>query len=164
MRCVLDVVALYKCLIGIHVCMFLVLALIQLFDSVCRSHQFYYMFGFLFFVAIILVITCSEATVLLCYFHLCAEVCKGQRLGLSLVRCSSKRWYLKPSSCLNNQLSCLLTTLLLLFFCFFWGGGVSTDEIYLFKLRTTPHLTNMLKSHDSKTKYKVDTTLNKIQS
>ncbi|XP_033638145.1 transmembrane 9 superfamily member 2-like [Asterias rubens] len=37
------------------------------------SHQFYYMFGFLFFVAIILVITCSEATVLLCYFHLCAE-------------------------------------------------------------------------------------------
>ncbi|XP_022107557.1 transmembrane 9 superfamily member 2-like isoform X2 [Acanthaster planci] len=37
------------------------------------SHQFYYMFGFLFFVAIILVITCSEATILLCYFHLCAE-------------------------------------------------------------------------------------------
>lgn len=37
------------------------------------SHQFYYMFGFLFVVAIILVITCSEATILLCYFHLCAE-------------------------------------------------------------------------------------------
>ncbi|XP_063967013.1 transmembrane 9 superfamily member 2-like [Lytechinus pictus] len=37
------------------------------------SHQFYYMFGFLFLVAIILVITCSEATILLCYFHLCAE-------------------------------------------------------------------------------------------
>ncbi|XP_010765105.1 transmembrane 9 superfamily member 2-like, partial [Notothenia coriiceps] len=38
------------------------------------SHQMYYMFGFLFLVFIILVITCSEATILLCYFHLCAEV------------------------------------------------------------------------------------------
>ncbi|XP_068596995.1 transmembrane 9 superfamily member 2 [Brachionichthys hirsutus] len=37
------------------------------------SHQMYYMFGFLFLVFIILVITCSEATVLLGYFHLCAE-------------------------------------------------------------------------------------------
>ncbi|KAM4878439.1 transmembrane 9 superfamily member 2-like isoform 2-T2 [Sylvia borin] len=37
------------------------------------SHQMYYMFGFLFLVFIILLITCSEATVLLCYFHLCAE-------------------------------------------------------------------------------------------
>ncbi|XP_059240795.1 transmembrane 9 superfamily member 2-like [Mustela nigripes] len=33
----------------------------------------YFMFGFLFLVFIILLITCSEATVLLCYFHLCAE-------------------------------------------------------------------------------------------
>ncbi|XP_025316676.3 transmembrane 9 superfamily member 2-like [Canis lupus dingo] len=37
------------------------------------SHQLYFMFGFLFLVFIILLITCSEATVLLCYFHLCAE-------------------------------------------------------------------------------------------
>ncbi|XP_077866353.1 LOW QUALITY PROTEIN: transmembrane 9 superfamily member 2-like [Saccoglossus kowalevskii] len=37
------------------------------------SHQMYYMFGFLFLVMVILIITCSEATVLLCYFHLCAE-------------------------------------------------------------------------------------------
>uniref|UniRef100_A0A8D0HGJ4 Transmembrane 9 superfamily member n=1 Tax=Sphenodon punctatus TaxID=8508 RepID=A0A8D0HGJ4_SPHPU len=37
------------------------------------SHQMYYMFGLLFLVFIILLITCSEATVLLCYFHLCAE-------------------------------------------------------------------------------------------
>ncbi|XP_038673822.1 transmembrane 9 superfamily member 2 [Scyliorhinus canicula] len=37
------------------------------------SHQMYYMFGFLFLVFIILILTCSEATVLLCYFHLCAE-------------------------------------------------------------------------------------------
>lgn len=37
------------------------------------SSQMYYMFGFLFLVFLILVITCSETTILLCYFHLCAE-------------------------------------------------------------------------------------------
>uniref|UniRef100_A0A2I9LPU4 Transmembrane 9 superfamily member n=1 Tax=Centruroides hentzi TaxID=88313 RepID=A0A2I9LPU4_9SCOR len=37
------------------------------------SSQTYYMFGFLFLVFIILIITCSETTILLCYFHLCAE-------------------------------------------------------------------------------------------
>ncbi|MPC40619.1 Transmembrane 9 superfamily member 2 [Portunus trituberculatus] len=37
------------------------------------SSQTYYMFGFLFLVFLILVVTCSETTVLLCYFHLCAE-------------------------------------------------------------------------------------------
>jgi transmembrane 9 superfamily protein 2/4 len=38
------------------------------------AHQFYYMFGFLTLVYIILLVTCSETTILLCYFHLCAEV------------------------------------------------------------------------------------------
>lgn len=37
------------------------------------SHQFYYMFGFLSVVYLILIITCSETTILLCYFHLCTE-------------------------------------------------------------------------------------------
>ncbi|VEN51336.1 unnamed protein product [Callosobruchus maculatus] len=37
------------------------------------SSQMYYMFGLLFLVFIILVITCAETTILLCYFHLCAE-------------------------------------------------------------------------------------------
>lgn len=37
------------------------------------AHQFYYMFGFLTLVYIILLVTCSETTILLCYFHLCAE-------------------------------------------------------------------------------------------
>jgi len=37
------------------------------------SHQIYYMFGFLFLVFIILILTCSETAILLCYFHLCAE-------------------------------------------------------------------------------------------
>jgi transmembrane 9 superfamily protein 2/4 len=37
------------------------------------SSQMYYMFGFLFLVFVILVITCSETTILLCYFHLCSE-------------------------------------------------------------------------------------------
>jgi transmembrane 9 superfamily protein 2/4 len=37
------------------------------------SHQFYYMFGFLSIVYLILIIICSETTILLCYFHLCTE-------------------------------------------------------------------------------------------
>lgn len=37
-------------------------------------HQFYYLFGFLFLVSSVLVITCSEVTILMCYFQLCAEV------------------------------------------------------------------------------------------
>ncbi|KAJ8750930.1 hypothetical protein K2173_016111 [Erythroxylum novogranatense] len=36
-------------------------------------HQFYYIFGFLFIVFIILIITCAEITVVLCYFQLCSE-------------------------------------------------------------------------------------------
>lgn len=37
------------------------------------SHQFYYMFGFISVVYLILIITCSQTTILLCYFHLCSE-------------------------------------------------------------------------------------------
>jgi len=33
----------------------------------------YYVFGFLFMVFLILCLTCAEVTILLCYFHLCAE-------------------------------------------------------------------------------------------
>ncbi|KAK4757564.1 hypothetical protein SAY87_018865 [Trapa incisa] len=36
-------------------------------------HQFYYIFGFLFIVFIILIVTCAEITVVLCYFQLCSE-------------------------------------------------------------------------------------------
>ncbi|KAL3633428.1 Transmembrane 9 superfamily member 8 [Castilleja foliolosa] len=36
-------------------------------------NQFYYIFGFLFIVFIILLVTCSEITVVLCYFQLCSE-------------------------------------------------------------------------------------------
>ena len=37
------------------------------------QHRFYYMFGFLALVFIILVVTCAEITIVLCYLHLCAE-------------------------------------------------------------------------------------------
>nr|KAJ3422607.1 hypothetical protein HK105_007288 [Polyrhizophydium stewartii] len=37
------------------------------------SHRIYYMFGFLFFVFIILAVTCALVSVLLVYFQLCAE-------------------------------------------------------------------------------------------
>ncbi|XP_078432050.1 transmembrane 9 superfamily member 7-like [Wolffia australiana] len=36
-------------------------------------NQFYYIFGFLFIVFVILVITCAEITIVLCYFQLCSE-------------------------------------------------------------------------------------------
>jgi len=36
-------------------------------------HQFYYVFGFLFLVLVILVITCAEITIVMCYFQLCSE-------------------------------------------------------------------------------------------
>lgn len=53
----------------------------------------YYIFGFLFLVFSILVITTIESTILLCYFHLCSEVFNfylkpfwlTQELGLPLV-------------------------------------------------------------------------------
>jgi hypothetical protein len=37
-------------------------------------HQIYFIFGFLFLVMIVLVVTCGEISILLCYFHLCNEV------------------------------------------------------------------------------------------
>ncbi|KAF5743369.1 hypothetical protein HS088_TW09G01437 [Tripterygium wilfordii] len=36
-------------------------------------NQFYYIFGFLFLVFIILLVTCAEITIVLCYFQLCSE-------------------------------------------------------------------------------------------
>ncbi|KAH9625509.1 hypothetical protein KSS87_012110, partial [Heliosperma pusillum] len=36
-------------------------------------NQFYYIFGFLFIVFVILIITCAEITIVLCYFQLCSE-------------------------------------------------------------------------------------------
>jgi transmembrane 9 superfamily protein 2/4 len=36
-------------------------------------HQFYYLFGFLALVFVILLITCAEITIVLCYFQLCSE-------------------------------------------------------------------------------------------
>jgi len=37
------------------------------------QHRFYYMFGFLALVFLILVVTCAEMSIVLCYLHLCAE-------------------------------------------------------------------------------------------
>jgi len=36
-------------------------------------HRFYYMFGFLFIVYVILIITSAEITIVMCYFQLCSE-------------------------------------------------------------------------------------------
>ncbi|RCV22133.1 hypothetical protein SETIT_4G196200v2 [Setaria italica] len=37
------------------------------------THQFYYMFGIVFLVFVILIVTCAEITIVLCYFQLCNE-------------------------------------------------------------------------------------------
>lgn len=37
------------------------------------GNQLYYIFGFLFIVFVILIVTCAEITVVMCYFQLCAE-------------------------------------------------------------------------------------------
>ncbi|ORZ01497.1 hypothetical protein BCR43DRAFT_487026 [Syncephalastrum racemosum] len=36
-------------------------------------HRIYYGIGFLFLVFVVLLLTCSQVTILLCYFHLCSE-------------------------------------------------------------------------------------------
>jgi transmembrane 9 superfamily protein 2/4 len=36
-------------------------------------HKFYYVFGFLLLVFLILIITCAEISIVMCYFHLCTE-------------------------------------------------------------------------------------------
>jgi transmembrane 9 superfamily protein 2/4 len=36
-------------------------------------NQFYYIFGFLFIVFLILIVTCAEISIVLCYFQLCSE-------------------------------------------------------------------------------------------
>jgi transmembrane 9 superfamily protein 2/4 len=41
--------------------------------SALWMHQIYYIFGFLFLVLLILVATCAETTILMCYFQLCNE-------------------------------------------------------------------------------------------
>lgn len=37
--------------------------------------KFYYVFGFLFLVFLILLLTCAEITIVMIYFQLCNEVC-----------------------------------------------------------------------------------------
>ena len=37
------------------------------------QHRFYYMFGFLALVFLILIVTCAEISIVLCYLHLCSE-------------------------------------------------------------------------------------------
>lgn len=45
----------------------------SLFQAIWEN-QFYYLFGFLFLVFIILVVSCSQISIVMVYFQLCAEV------------------------------------------------------------------------------------------
>lgn len=40
------------------------------------ENQFYYLFGFLFLVFIILIVSCSQISIVMVYFQLCGEVCQ----------------------------------------------------------------------------------------
>ncbi len=62
-------------------------------------HQVYYVFGFLFVVFLILIVTCAEITIVLCYFQLCNEdyrwwwrsfLCSGSSAGYMLLYSA---WY-----------------------------------------------------------------------
>jgi len=50
----------------------------QLVVGLCRQsiweNQFYYLFGFLFVVFIIIIISCSQIAIVMTYFQLCGEV------------------------------------------------------------------------------------------
>jgi hypothetical protein len=64
---------LFSCLVGgilpfgaVFIELFFILTSIWL-------HKFYYIFGFLSLVFLILIVTCMEITIVLCYFQLCSE-------------------------------------------------------------------------------------------
>ena len=58
------------------------------------ENQFYYLFGFLFLVFVILIISCSQISIVMVYFQLCGEVSLigvqggGRRCGFGLY------WYI----------------------------------------------------------------------
>ena len=47
---------------------------IELFVQAIWENQFYYMFGFLFLVFCVLIISCAEISIVMTYMQLCAEV------------------------------------------------------------------------------------------
>ena len=59
-------------------------------------HQFYYLFGFLCLVFVILIITCAEITIVLCYFQLCSEDYHWWCVLFSLTYCPSRCF---PAAC-----------------------------------------------------------------
>jgi transmembrane 9 superfamily protein 2/4 len=50
--------------------------------------QIYYVFGFLFLVLLILVVTCAEISIVMCYFQLCSEVGHGDVDVISRAVCN----------------------------------------------------------------------------
>ena len=95
----------------------------MLYNFAYRSHQLYYMFGFLFLVFIILLITCSEATILLCYFQLCSEV-RGS--GGRVTHFSASGIARGSAGTLGNQVTCCSLALSFVFRITTGGGGRSS--------------------------------------
>lgn len=49
------------------------------------ENQFYYLFGFLFLVFCILVISCSQISIVMVYFQLCGEVSNKQLFSIVFI-------------------------------------------------------------------------------
>lgn len=60
-----------------------------LFQAIWEN-QFYYLFGFLFLVFIILVVSCSQISIVMVYFQLCAEVRYLGDWAMNTRRCKAR--------------------------------------------------------------------------
>ena len=69
-------------------------------------HQFYYLFGFLCLVFVILIITCAEITIVLCYFQLCSEDYHWWCAPFALLQCGMALF--RPPNSIVQRLSAIL--------------------------------------------------------
>lgn len=117
------------------------------------ENQFYYLFGFLFLVFIILVVSCSQISIVMVYFQLCAEVMGMDReLRRGRGKVSVSRWCLTqaeswavellPSPNLSF-LSCALQLMIpyQLHYMVVWGSHHNLMKDYrLISTKSTPVL------------------------
>lgn len=74
-----------------------------LFQAIWEN-QFYYLFGFLFLVFIILVVSCSQISIVMVYFQLCAEVrYLGNGAMNTFVWLSREKMHMEGQALLSQQ-------------------------------------------------------------
>ena len=62
------------------------------------ENQYYYLFGFLFLVFIILVISCSQISIVMVYFQLCGEVSHTSRFQVPAITMQALNFNFNPLS------------------------------------------------------------------